>query len=242
MKLLKSLIKTGLRTLFPLSFKIFAESLILVFHGVIKEDFVDYRIQSNQIKVKEFERIIKFLFKHYKFISLDELEFNLKKNIAQKGNCVLTFDDGYQNIFSVVEPILSEYSIPFSVFVNTGYINSDMRLPSYYAKVALLNTEKKQFYLTNFSEKFDIKGEDSRHYYLDRILEKMKSLRFNELNLVLRDLKNLIPEERWAELNNLFKSEQLLTWDEIIQLSKKGAIIGSHGHEHCILHQFKNED
>ena len=54
---------------------------------------------------------------------------------------------------------------------------------------------------------------------------------------VLEDLNALLPGERWDELNNRFSSEEPMDWEDVIQLHEDGVIIGSHCHDHALLHE-----
>jgi hypothetical protein len=47
----------------------------------------------------------------------------------------------------------------------------------------------------------------------------------------------LIDEKRWEEINEYFLSDEPMNWSEIEELNKMGAIIGSHCHDHTILHK-----
>jgi peptidoglycan/xylan/chitin deacetylase (PgdA/CDA1 family) len=229
--------------MFPLSYSILSKPVILFFHGVIEEKHEDLRVQSNQIRLDEFDSIIKFLKKYYSLLSLDELAFFLsEKRKLPKKTVVLAFDDGYQNTSTVAEPVLSGYGIPFSVFINTKYINEGTRLPSYYAKVGVLYTDRKTINLSCYPQKIEINDLNSRYSLLDKLLSEMKSMSNRNVNCTITELRKLLPSELWEELDSKFKSERLLTWEEIKALGKKGVVIGSHGHDHCILHKNQIKD
>ncbi len=53
-----------------------------------------------------------------RFVSLDEI---LSGNVEQK--VALTFDDGFESVFTLVLPLLKKMKIPFTVYVTTGYID-----------------------------------------------------------------------------------------------------------------------
>lgn len=55
---------------------------------------------------------------HFSFVSLKAWSSGIN-------DIVITFDDGYLDTLRVAAPILSEYKIPFTVFVSPGLIGSD---------------------------------------------------------------------------------------------------------------------
>ena len=53
---------------------------------------------------------------------------------------------------------------------------------------------------------------------------------------IVQDLIRSMPEDRWAEINERFSSDQPMNWDEVKELGQRGVTIGSHCHDHLILH------
>ena len=43
----------------------------------------------------------------------------------KSSSTVITLDDGYQNNYSVAFPVLREFALPATVFIATGFINTD---------------------------------------------------------------------------------------------------------------------
>lgn len=64
-----------------------------------------------------FERQIQWLLETRKIVSLTDM---MQKRPTE---CVsLTFDDGFESLYSVVFPILSKYGLPFSAFIPSSFI------------------------------------------------------------------------------------------------------------------------
>ena len=58
----------------------------------------------------------------YHFISYDDLiQYKEGKKTLYKKSAVLTFDDGYEDVYKNAYPILKEYNIPFTMFIITDY-------------------------------------------------------------------------------------------------------------------------
>jgi len=90
---------------------------ILMFHGVSKNksNSLNQHLQPH-LDIKQFENIIKMLNDHYCFLKPDEILNSKKKGI------LLTFDDGFQNNFNNVIPILNSYNIPGLFFISTQHV------------------------------------------------------------------------------------------------------------------------
>jgi peptidoglycan/xylan/chitin deacetylase (PgdA/CDA1 family) len=73
-----------------------------------------------------FEEQMRWLSDHAKVLSVAQLIDSQSDGLQ----VALTFDDGYQTLYSVVQPILQRYGFAATVFVNPAYIQDQQRLPS----------------------------------------------------------------------------------------------------------------
>lgn len=74
---------------------------------------------------QKFERHIKFLKRDHDIISLNEYVENLKRDKNPKNSIVITFDDGYQSHFTDIYPLIQEYEIPITIYINSGLIGRE---------------------------------------------------------------------------------------------------------------------
>jgi peptidoglycan/xylan/chitin deacetylase (PgdA/CDA1 family) len=89
---------------------------ILTYHR-INDDF-DWGITRQ--RVSQFERGIEFLCEQgYKTVSLEE---DFKPNKALDREVVITFDDGYEDVYLNAFPILQKHGFTAFVFVITGFV------------------------------------------------------------------------------------------------------------------------
>ena len=100
---------------------------IFLFHGVIKKNKYIVRNYTNKhILEKNFINRIKFFKKNYNILSLEEIFFNIKNKIPLPPNtCAITFDDGFENNYSVAIPILEKFEIPTTFYLSTDFINNN---------------------------------------------------------------------------------------------------------------------
>lgn len=98
----------------------FAQGVQILTYHKITDDF-DWGITRQ--KVDQFERGIKFLHDQgYKTASLEET-LNPPKDPDRK--VVITFDDGYEDLYLNAFPILQKYDFTACIFVVTGYIGKE---------------------------------------------------------------------------------------------------------------------
>ena len=102
------------------------QHLILPFYHLVSDNtpkHVEHLYTARSIT--RFKDDLDFLLQHYKSISLKELIAINKSGEAITENCFhLTFDDGLQEFYTVVAPILKERGVHATVFLNSAFIDN----------------------------------------------------------------------------------------------------------------------
>ena len=95
---------------------------ILMYHGVVRTplDVPDWCFISEH----NFSRQMEYLHRNFRVVSLSQAMEYLRKDRINEPTAVITFDDGYQNVYDVAYPILSRFGLPATVFINTAFINT----------------------------------------------------------------------------------------------------------------------
>jgi len=99
--------------------------LILMYHSITDNNLSTY---PYAIKKEHFEEQIRFLSENFNMISLNQGFEMLKNNdnmLKNKPYCIITFDDGFKNNYTVAYPILCKYNAPFTIFLTTNYIDQN---------------------------------------------------------------------------------------------------------------------
>lgn len=147
--------------------------IILTYHRTSKEAFMDH---------------IQYLDKKYSIISFDEFIFRFeKRKYPSDLTFVITFDDGYNEIYTDIFPVCKELSIPIIIYISTENINNDNLFWWEEAKI-----------INNLGGNLNIKYLKSlttanRKTILDKYAKKLK--------YTLKNNKNLT-EKQILELNN----------------------------------------
>ncbi len=97
------------------------EIIILMYHRV--NDQVN---QAIAVKEKRFHWQMEYLTKKgYVVISMDEAYQKIKDKNIDKKYIVLTFDDGYEDLYETAYPVLKKYNYPAILYLVPGYIEAD---------------------------------------------------------------------------------------------------------------------
>jgi len=201
--------------------------ILLPFYHTVSDNRLPHISNLYGIKnTKSFSKDIDFFCKHYNPISIDELysiTFSQKK--LNRPAFHLTFDDGLNEFYTVIAPILERKGIPATVFVNTGFIdNTDL---FYRYKISLAIEQ------INLSNKFD---------KLKDIFPNQGLKSFNKQEVIGLLLRLSYPDrttiDQICEILNvdyksyLQTSQPYLSTDEIFNLINRGFTIGSHSVDH----------
>ena len=134
--------------------------------------------------------------------------------------------------------------MPFAVFISTKYIghSEGLRLSYYYVQAAIFYTEHKSINLPSIRKSFEISNEQTRIPVINKVLEIIKTVPQKLVDQIIEDIIRLLPNDRWLELNSIFSSFEMMSWDEVKKLHDSGVIIGSHCHDHAVLHSRQSEE
>lgn len=226
MKLLKRLYY-GAADLIPLQFLIRTSPVKSVFpyHHIVSDEDVPHISNLYSYKnTTEFKKDLEFLLKKFKPIHpADLVDYVKQHGCLPEKRFLLTFDDGFREIYEVVAPILKAKDIPAIFFVNPAFV--DNKEMFYRNKISVLLGEIKQSgpsavkkIATILSSLEDY--QDIRNAML-RIRQTNKEL-LNEI----ADVLNISFKEY------LEKRRPWLTTQQIKGLSDQGFCLGGHSWNH----------
>lgn len=214
--------------------------IVLFYHGV-EETILDPGVQTLHLSLRAFEKQIDYLQKHFDIISLDDLHSSLSTgHKLDPAQVVITFDDGYKNNRDIVLPYLASRNVPFALFVSTRHICEGVRFPTYYLRAGILHTERKSATICN--REFDLGNAAAKQLAISTVSAELKRVPQQSADRIIQELIGLIPADRWEELDDSFSSDGPMNWDDVKYMHEQGVCIGSHCHDHFILHGRQTED
>ena len=180
----------------------------------------------------DFEDQIRYLGKTHKILPLRELAQHIReKRPLPKRTAIITFDDGYKDVYIYAYPILKKYNVPATIFLTTGHIGTGNLF--WWDKIGYLlwNTKLKRIEL-----------DDLGTIPLDQVDDRLQSIskiREHLIKKVTEEKKNKLIEKLVKELGvdippDLGK-EIILSWHEVKEMNDNGIDFGAHTVTHPIL-------
>ena len=132
-------------------------------------------------------------------------------------------------------------NIPFTVFISTRHIDSGDRFPTYILRVGFFNNYNTILNIPCLNTKFDISNENLQNSGYNYVVSIIKSAQQERVNAIIKDVKNSMTNEKWLEINNRYSSDEPMNWRDVDELQSSGISIGSHCHDHFLLHINQSE-
>lgn len=214
--------------------------VILTYHRVVTDrEIAEQSIQPGMYVTRDvFAAQMRFLAQHFTVLSFSELLTLWDEERWDAGTryCVVTFDDGWLDNYLYAFPVLSTSHIPATVFLPTGFIGtSDWFWPEKIAWLAGQSVRRPyaervhmQIELRNrlgwIGVERDFEGQDG----IDALIEFGKRQSQEWITAFTESWAELLGEE-WPT------DRQIVTWDEVRDMSAAGIVFGSHSVSHRLL-------
>ena len=210
--------------------------IIFLFHGVIEKNLFEVRnYNKKHILKKEFLKILRLLKKNGNVLSLDEILYCIKNHInLPKNTYAITFDDGFENNYSLAAPILDELNLPSTFYFSTDFIENNTM--SWIDKIEYCVELKKkgEVFIPWLRRKVQFNSKQSKINLLDNIryfvknnfgfnINNFVNHFFNQCNIKIINHSNLNIDKKinWKQ-TNILKNHRLFK-------------VGGHSHEHLSL-------
>ena len=238
-KLIKEVIVSNIFSIVPFSLlkKVMRTNLIIpLYHIVSNDEILHIKHLYGHKNIKQFKDDIDFLLKHFSPIDLFDLLKSLNSGSSlPKRSFLLTFDDGFREIYDVIAPIISEKGVPATFFINSAFIDNKNLCFQHKASILVEHFERsmslglrkkiREVLLNNEVEFNDIKsGILSITYRKKHLIDEIAQL----MNVDFNDY--------------LSKNNPYLTSDQINGLINDGFAIGAHSIDHPLYSLLSLED
>lgn len=213
---------------------------VLAYHALESPRFL-----RNVLGIKaceaDFKAQIEYIAANYNVLSMSELLSILSFRMPVPPNAiVITFDDGYADVFTIAYPKLKALGIPATVFLTTESVTCQKSIwtNKLYGIIEAAS---------NLKPTLEIAG---HHMELDLSDPRF---RMRDALSICSILKGMTPEERITALHSIARGlnvdpqydpiEQLpmLNWEQVSILQRDGFLIGSHTVTHPILSRCSEE-
>jgi peptidoglycan/xylan/chitin deacetylase (PgdA/CDA1 family) len=205
-----------------------SQVVIVTYHhiGTKNDDFL-----LNRISTSEFEKQMRYLKETHEVISLEKLQHALiEKKTLPKRAAIVTFDDGYKDNYMEAFPILKKYKIPATIFLTTGYIETDNVFWWNIIGYILCNTRLKTIELEGFGD-ISPPPKENMFYSLRMTYQKFKRIPDEKKKRLIE----LLIQKSGVDVPKDFGKNLMLSWDNIREMNENGIDFGAHTVTHSIL-------
>jgi peptidoglycan/xylan/chitin deacetylase (PgdA/CDA1 family) len=167
----------------------------------------------------------------YRTMSLSEYVNSLTSRQDLYKAVVFTVDDGYSDFLHFGFPVFSKYNVPVAVFISTHFVDGKTRFwwDNVREIVEQCNLSEIELKLDGTTTSYKLRTDIEKEQSIHSLVEKFKTLPGEERP----DLINaLISAFGISELKG---KHNALSWDEIIELQKKGVEFYPHTITHPVL-------
>lgn len=176
MGLIKDILyKTSRKSFLP----VFKKQAIFPYYHIVRDDQVAHIENLYQYKnCKQFLYDIDILTSNYK--SMDPKD--LLENRISENNFLLSFDDGLQEVYTVIYPILKKHNLKAIFFINPNFVDNNEGLYKHYISIIISHLKSINFdsvYLDKISKLFNFTYTD-----VNEFKKKFVNIKFSERDKV----------------------------------------------------------
>jgi len=213
--------------------RLFRKKSILPYYHVINNEYLPHISEIYPFKnISQFEKDLDYFQKYYDEISPDNL-LNRKENINK---FLISFDDGFKEVYTVIYPILKRRGIKAIFFINPSFIDNQKGFYKNYISLIIskLKNQKTDINtLHKIAETFNFKYFNNEQLYAD--LKKIPLKDIDKLEIIYKLLK--------IDIESFLKNEQpYLTKSQIAEMIADGYYFGGHTMNHVPLWQLTLEE
>jgi peptidoglycan/xylan/chitin deacetylase (PgdA/CDA1 family) len=210
-----------------------------MYHGVTEGSSLYSR--WTQLPVSSYVSQIRYLKKYYRVLPLSQVAESLRtQQPLPTYTAVITFDDGLKNNKTVAFPLLKRYKLPATIFLATGFINTERLLWPDNLFIHFQETKCKVLDLRNDGlGKQYLRTPKEKQAALCFIAERLKVLESSEKKRLYSIIIKALGEPK---LSSGATDYHALSWSEVSEMYSTGLItFGGHTVNHEILSRLSDD-
>lgn len=211
---------------------------IIAYHRVVADigKAEKESIYGTVISAASFRKHCELLRKSFDVVSLETAMYFLDgERKLSRPLAVITFDDGYLDFYEEAFPILNEFGFPATVFLPTDFIGQKTPLAHDRLYWLIKQAVENDVSMKNAFTKAGVAKD-----FAEKLSSQKDVLKLTDFIVFLpNELREKIIFEMEQALGNGFENYppeyQLLTWEMVREMSRKGISFGGHTAHHVIL-------
>lgn len=223
--------------------------IVLLYHNIVAHPPNAFNILARKewVEESEFARQMAVVAERFRVIPLREVAGAVRRGHQIPDACAITFDDGYLGSYLHGLPVLERHGLPATFFVATQQVRGQAgSRPDRFDRLeaVLQNTTRDALDLTDLG--FGVVSLDCdgcRLRFLRRFARRIKLTPPLEGRAIEDGIweRSGVPEASVAEYLS-HEAYQLMSWEEMEDLVRRGFEIGSHSRTHASLSQVDAEE
>jgi len=215
---------------------------IFLFHGVVEESTSSIRNYAKKhIEKDDFYKLVKLLKSMGNALSIQKIsEHHFKKIPYPKNAFAVSFDDGFENNFSIAAPILDALNIPSVFYVSTHLIQNNTMTWIDQIECCLEQTESGTIRLPGLSKDLSFNNQETKIKVADTLRSEVKIRKDIDLELLVGtifDQCQMVPVNKSDD-----PLDRKMSWEQVKKLHEHQIFtVGGHSHHHVNL-AFLNDD
>ncbi|MEO5943109.1 MAG: polysaccharide deacetylase family protein [Ferruginibacter sp.] len=225
---------------FPLSFlkKISPIHTLLPYHHTVSDQHLPHIKHLYPYKnVAQFTTDLDILLKNYKIVTPADLLKSIEdNNILPKNTFLISFDDGFREVYDIIAPILEQKGVPAIFFINPAFIDNKrlfFRSKSSLLIDHLLNKKDDNEIIRIYADTLSIKDAT-----VSEIITTIKNIKINNAAVI----DNLAGKTGYSFEKFLAEQKPFLTTENLAALQKRGFTIGGHSMTHPYYQQLNLQE
>ncbi len=214
--------------------------LIVSYHRVVEDFFGELQrsIPGLLISQETFRRHLEGLSAAgYKFATIGEaLDVMSGAKTAHDDLCVVTFDDGYRDVYRYAYPVLKEMGVPAITYLPSNLIGTDFRF-NHDRLFHLVHQVQAQ----GFQPMFDVLEEPAASLMTEvmsgrkRLSAALDDFIGHHSSATLVDTIHALEARLGPDVPKLPEQGDLMNWDEVREMARDGFEFGAHTLGHVVL-------
>lgn len=210
--------------------------IILLFHGIVERS--NYSVRNyirKHIEREYFYTLLKDLKAKGRCLSMDEVvSHHVEKKPFPPYSFAITFDDGFENNYSLACPVLTDLSLPAIFYVTSNFIEKNHMSWTDRLELCLERKDKGTLMFPWSKEPASFNSASDKIRIMSDIRSHVKRDRSIETDSFVREVFNQ------CELEEVFSSDdpidKKMSWQQVQELNNSDLFtVGGHGHTHRIL-------
>jgi peptidoglycan/xylan/chitin deacetylase (PgdA/CDA1 family) len=214
--------------------------IILMYHGVSVSPVSDglRNCEGKHITPDLFVTHLQKLQRTRRVISLKEMMAGLQGKQDMSNTVALTFDDGYENNLLAAIPLLTDFKMPATFFLATGFIGEERCIWFDKLEIALEQTKATSFNLPDNGGSMPIATFAEKRQALSKAKKMLKAKATRSLDEEVVKLIGQLGVTGFHPEGDY----RFMTWDQVREIARAGFEIGAHTVTHPILSKIPYDD